>query len=150
MATTIILKHHGKVVKGKKVYYRQDLIDYCLKELEGKEFEEVLKEKTKHVSTNAFGFYFKGIIGTALQAEMFGGWEKEELHEYFAKQFLSYTDHEKYIGQNGETVIKEVTKVRSLSALNSKEMSEYCNKVIAWLAYHKIVILNPENYDIRK
>ncbi len=76
MATTIVLKHYGKVVQGVKRYYRPELLADNLKELEGKEFEEVLKEKTKNVSTDAHAFYRGGIIKTAMADEMFGGMDK--------------------------------------------------------------------------
>ena len=150
MATTIVLKHYGKVVQGVKRYYRPELLADNLAELEGKEFEEVLKEKTKHVSTDAHAFYRAGIIGTAMKDEMFGGWTKDEVHDHFAGLFLSYADKEKAINGEGKTVMIDVLKIKSTSSLNSKQMFEFCEKVIRWLAFHKIIVKDPEQYQLTK
>ena len=41
----VTIKHYGKIVKGVKHYYNPKLYSQNLLELEGKEFEEVLREK---------------------------------------------------------------------------------------------------------
>ena len=150
MATTIVVKHYGKVVKREMKFYRPELLLSNLTELEGKEFEVTIKEKTKKVSTDAHAFYRGGIIKECMRYEMFGGWTKDEIHEFFADMFLGYFEMVKHFGADDETTLKEVRKIRSTSALNSKEMSEYCEYVIRWLAQHSIVIKDPEQYEQSK
>ena len=149
MATTVVLKHYGKVVNQELKYYQPKLLLSNLAELEGKEFEVVLKEKVKSVSTDAHAFYRGGIIKQCLSYEMFGGWTKDEIHEFFADMFLGYMDTKKIITRTG-TVNIPIQKIRSTGALNSKEMYEYCQQVIRWLAQHDIVILDPEQYELTK
>jgi len=149
MATTIVLKHYGKVVKGVMEFYRPQLLKSNLTELEGKEFELVLKEKYKGVSTDAHAFYRGGILGTALASETFGGWTKDEVHEHFVEMFLSYADTKKIITRNG-TVNVPIQKIKSTSALSSKAMKEYCDQVIRWLAQHDIIVLDPDQYELSK
>lgn len=146
MATTLVLKHYGIIKNGERLYYNKQLHAANIKSLEGQEFEEVIKLKTKKVSSDFHAFYRGGIIKECLQYEMFGGWTKEEVHDFFAKKYLSYEVDEKIIDEQGNTKLHRVSKIRSTSDLNSKEMSEYCEKVIRWLAYHSIIIKDPEQY----
>lgn len=87
----VTIKHYGKIVKGVKYYYNKNLYAQNLSELEGKEFEEVFKKKHKRVSLDAHGYYRGGVLGTALDSEMFGGWDRDDIHDFFAKMYLSYT-----------------------------------------------------------
>jgi hypothetical protein len=147
MATTIVLKHYGKVSNGMANLYRKDIYEQIMKELDGKEFELTIKERSKKISQRAHGFYRKGIIGTCMKDEQFGGWDKDHIHEFFARKFLSYQEEEKQLTDAGETRFVWVNKIQSLSSLNSKEMTEFCDKVINWLATINIIILPPENYQ---
>ena len=79
----VVLKHYGKIIGGKRRYYNPDLHNESLKSLEGKEFEEVIKEKHKRVSQDAHGYYRGGVIGTAMEFEMFNGWTKDDIHDFF-------------------------------------------------------------------
>lgn len=146
MGTTLTIKHYGRVVNGKKVYLRPDILTKNLEMLEGEEFEEIIKKKAKAVSSRSKGFYFGGIIRVCSGQEMFGGWTEDDIHDYFAGMFLSHYAEEKAFNTKKETFTKTVQKVKSISSLNSKEMSEYIEKVISWLAYHGIEIETPEQY----
>ncbi len=79
-----------------------------------------------------------------------GGWTKDEIHEEFAGRFLSYADKERFIDANGKAGTRDVIKVKSTSGLNSREMFEFCEKVIRWLASHKIIVKDPEQYELSK
>lgn len=146
----VILKHYGKREKGKVIYYNPLLFLETLDELEGKEFECVYKEKHKRVSTDAHGYYRAGIIGECLKSELFGGWDKEDIHKHFAGLFLTYVTHEKCLDKKGNTIYKEVILKQSTADLSSKEMFEYCEKCIQWCAEHEIIIHTPEQYQLNR
>ena len=137
------LKHFGKVVNNKKIYYNEKLYAQQLKSLEGKEFEEVIKEKSKRVSEDQHGYYRKGVIGTAMEFEMFGGYDRDDIHDLFAGLFLT---EQRSMFLNGTTERYEVKKVRSTSSLNRKEMAEFIDKCIRWLAEHEIVVKDSWEY----
>ncbi len=145
----VTLKHYGVITKGKEVFYNKPLYLEVISELEGKEFDLVIKEKHKKVSTDAHGYYRAGIIGECLKSEIFGGWDRDEIHEFFSDEFLTYTVTEKYL-KNGATIYREKIKKTSTSELNSKEMFEYCEKCIRWCADNEIIIHTPEQYLLCK
>lgn len=143
----IIYHHYGKVTNGALVHYNWPLFKQTLSSLEGLEFDLILKEKHKRVSLDTHGYYRGGIIKECMQYEIFGGWDENDIHEFFADMFLKYT----------KTLIRSdinkrilVTKVQSTAELNQREMNEFIDKVIAWLANEGIVIHSPEQYFLGK
>lgn len=151
MSKQTVIKHFGKVVNGKRIYYNKELHQQFINDLEGKEFEEVIKIKFKKVSSDAHGYYRGGILGECLNYEMFASWTRDELHErLFAPMFLSYNTTVKSLNKEGETVYENTTKIESTSSLSSKEMFEFCNKCIQWLAEHGIIVHSPEEYLLGK
>ena len=146
----VILKHYGKIEKGKVIYYNPMLFISTQKQLEGKEFELILKEKAKRVSHDAHAYYRAGIIGECMENEMFGGWDREEIHEHFVGLFLSEVVVEKAFDKKGNTIHKESIKKRSTSSLSSKEMKEFTENCIRWCAEHDIIIKTSEQYQLNK
>jgi hypothetical protein len=144
----VTLKHYGVVTKGKLVYFNPLLFLEVITQLEGKEFELVIKEKHKRVSTDAHGYYRAGIIGECLKSELFAGWEREDIHKHFSDMFLSVVTHQKCFDKKGNTIHKEVILKQSTADLSSKEMFEYCEKCIQWCAEEGIVIHTPEQYRL--
>ena len=150
MARNLVLKHFGKVVNGKRIYYNNDLHNESVRDLEGQEFEETIKLKHKKVSTDAHGYYRGGILGECMEYEMFKSWEREEIHaRHFAPMFLSYKRSVKYLAGE-ETLFRDETQIISTSSLSSKEMFEFCEKCIHWCANHGIIIRTPEEYLLGK
>ena len=150
MAKQTVIKHFGKVVNGKRIYNNPALHDEYVKDLEGKEFVEVIKVKFKKVSTDAHGYYRGGILGECMNYEMFQGWTREEIHDnHFAPLFLSYKKAIKYLS-GGETLFRETTVVESTANLSSKEMFEFCERCIQWLTEVGIVVHTPEEYLLGK
>ncbi|MES2395838.1 MAG: hypothetical protein V4549_07535 [Bacteroidota bacterium] len=150
MAKKTVIKHFGKVVNGKRIYYNDMLHNEYVSSLEGEEFEEVIKLKSKRVSQDAHGYYRGGILGECMNYEMFRGWSRDEIHlQHFAPMFLSYTKTTKYIA-GGETMYRESRDVISTASLNSKEMFEFCELCIQWLAEHGIVVHTPQEYLLGK
>lgn len=139
------IKLHGIVKRSKKVYYNPDLYVKVLQELEGKEFEEIVKEKQEKPSKNTHGFYRGGIIASCLTTEKFAGWDKDEIDDFFCNMFLS-EKIEKVFG----TTRTEITRIGSTGDLNQKEMNEFIEKVIHWLSEEGIEILSPEQYNLSK
>lgn len=149
MAKHTTIKHFGKIVKGKRIYYNPELHAESLHALEGKEFEEVIKLRFKKVSNDFHGYYRGGIIGECLDSNIFAGWERNEIHDFFAQMFLTYAKTIKFIGSKG-THYREQVNTISTSSLSSKEMSEFCDKVIQWCAENGIIIHSPEEYLMSK
>lgn len=139
----IQIKHSGKVVNGVKIYDNPLLYRQQLQELEGKEFIEIIKEKTRKPSNNQYGFYRGGILPTCHSSEMFSHFDtKDDIHSnYFAPKFLSYMVNVK-VGNESY----EIKKVRSLSEISEKEFSVFIERVIADCADNGIHILLPEEY----
>lgn len=139
----IEIKHSGKVVNGVKIYSNPLLYHQQIQDLEGKEFIEVIKEKTRKPSISQYGYYRGGILPTCHSSEMFFHFDnKDDIHtNYFAPKFLSYKvlvelKNERY----------EITKVKSLSQLSEKEFSIFIERVLADCAENGIEILTPEEY----
>jgi hypothetical protein len=149
MAKQAIIKHFGKVVNGKRIYYRPELHIEALHDLEGQEFEEVIKLKFKKVTNDAHGFYRGGILGECMDYELFAGWERDDIHEHFARLFLSHKRMVKYIAGD-ETMFREETIVQSSGDLSTREMFQFCQKCIQWCAEKGIVIKDPEQYYLDK
>lgn len=138
-----LIKHFGRVMNGRKVYHNKALYYQQMALLEGKEFEEVIKERKKKVTNDQYAYYFGGVLNECFNTEIFSAFNKAaDVHEYFEYKFLSYN----VMIEVGD-VKKEKTKYWSLSELGKKEMSNFIEKVI----YHckedlKIKILTPEEY----
>lgn len=149
MAKNATIRHFGKVVNGKRIYYNDKLHSESVWALEDQEFEEVIKLKFKRISTDAHGYYRGGILGECLDYEMFRGWTRNDLHSFFSEKFLSYTKTSKYIAGE-ETMYREKIEVQSTSSLSSKEMFEFCEKCINWCANQGIIIHSPQEYLLDK
>lgn len=150
MATPPTYHHYGKVTNGSLVHYNWPLFKQSLASLEGKEFDLIVKEKRKRVSLDTHGYYRGGIIRECLQYEIFGGWEEEDVHDFFSFEFLGHTKTFMVRHDNGMISYRNLKKVPSTADLSQKEMNEYIEKVIAWLANEGIVVHSPEDYYLGK
>ena len=147
----MILKHYGKVISGKRIYYNVELHREAIFNLEGQEFEEVIKLKHKKVSEDAFAYYYAGVIGTALEYEMFGGWNKDDIDEFFSDMFLTYTKTLCLKEDNGTETFRTIKKVESKGqGFSSKKMWEFTEKCIVWLSENGIYVAPSENYVLGK
>lgn len=145
----ITYHHFGRVTNGNLVHYNYPLFKQSLAQLEGLEFDLVLKEKHKRVSLDTHGFYRGGIVKECLQYEIFGGWNEDDVHDFFADMFLSYT-RTVTIKTENSVIHRNIRKTQSTAELNQREMNEYVDRVIRWLADEGIVIQSPENYFLGK
>lgn len=138
------IKHFGKVIKGRKVYNNPELYTAQLHQLEGQEFEEIIKKRTRKVSYSQHDFYRGGILPTCYQAEMFSHYDKpDDIHEdYFADKFLSYKKD--VVLPDGKRIQK--TKVISTADLNMEEMSKFIEKVLIECEMLGISIMSKDEY----
>lgn len=146
----IHLRHYGKIINGKKTYYNESLYNQTIRSLEGREFEEVIKEKHKKVSHDQHAYYRGGVLGTALEYEIFGEWNEKELHLFFGDLFLSYIIEEKYLVTDGTTKKRHVKRIESTADLSTKEMAQFIDHVIGWLAQQGIVVKDATQYYLEK
>lgn len=146
----VIYKLYGKVVNGSLIQYNPDLHKQVVNSLEGKEFELILKEKKKRVSLDQHGYYRGAIVKECTNYEIFGGWSEDDIHDFFADQFLSYKKTLIVRYDDGSELVRTLRKIESTSGLSTKEMSEFIEKVIMWLSSQGIVILSPEEYYLGK
>jgi len=139
----IILR--GKVVKGVRHYNNPRLVELQLEKLEGKEFEEVLQKKREGISGDQYAYYFGGIIaGTCMKAEIFAGWTKDEIDQYFCTELLSLSKVRVVGGK-----VKQIVNVQQKSDLSMAEFAEFVDNVIKLLAMeHQIAVLPPEDYKL--
>lgn len=142
--------HYGKIIHGMLTYYNKALLDLEIKELDGYEFDIVLKEKKKRVSLDTHGYYRGGVLREALKYEKFDGYSEDDIHDLFADMFLR---QDKMLIQryaNGKTRIRSIIKVRSTADLNQSEMNIFIKDVVEWLEAEGIVIHPPEAYYLSK
>jgi len=137
------IKHHGRIVDGKKQYYNRELYMDQIAALNGKEFVEIIKEKHVKPSTDQHGYYRAAILITCYKTEMFNSLDNKDcVHDdYFAPKFLGYY---KPVTVSGRTT--EHFKVRSLADLNKDEMTEFINRVLAECEELGISCPQPEEY----
>jgi hypothetical protein len=137
------VRHFGKVVRGRKVYNNPELYNLQLQQLEGKEFEEIIKVRSKRTTDSQHAYYRGAILPACFQSEMFGHCDKpDDIHEYFADRFLSYT----VMIHRPDGTKFESKRIRSMADLNRQETSEYIARVKMECEILEIQILSPEEY----
>lgn len=137
-----IFKHRGRIRNGKLVLKDLELYRANLEKLEGKQIYITINEETENTTLDQQK-YLRGIIyGTALQSETFGGWSKQEIHDYYCDKFLSKIVSKEI---NGEMHEFKITK--STSGISKKKMSEFIELVKNDLASeHNVVIKDINDY----
>lgn len=138
------IRHFGKVKGGRTVFSNQQLYFQQLSQLEGKEFELVIKERLKRPTISQYNYYRGAILSSCFESEMFSYFDTaDQIHsDYFAPKFLSHTVLVKL-----PTKQYEILKVRSMADLTRKEISEFIERVIVECALIDIQILSPEEYQ---
>jgi hypothetical protein len=147
MATKVQVIHYAEVLEDGKtiIYSNPSLRDAQIQQLAGKKIEIEYRKQRKSISKDTFGYYWGGIVPTALEFEMFGGWSDKRFDLYFRGKYLSYT--ELFI-VNG--VKEEKVYVKDLKDLSQEEMNIYITQVVQWLAENGIVILDPKQYKLQQ
>ena len=109
-------------------------------DLNGKQWEVAIKRHRKRRSTKQSNMYWMWIDEITPYVSEATGYEKDEIHKIFKQNFLPAIKME----MGGLTAEGWSTK-----DLNTKEMSDYCNRIHRWAAGFGIVLpLPPERgYD---
>lgn len=143
-SSSINIKHFGYVKGGKAIFHAKELYDRQLLQLEGKEFELIIKERKRKVTISQFNYLFGAILPTCHASEMFAHYDKpEDIYEdYFAPKYLSFK--KQVVLPDGRKNI--ITKYRSLTDLSVPEMAAFIEKVLADCAMNGIEVLDPESY----
>lgn len=141
---SLLIKHFGFIKNGRKVYHNPELYNAQLLQLEGQEFEEIIKKRTRKTTHSQFDFYRGIILPICYQQECFSHYDKpDDIHDdYFADKFLSYT--KTVTLPDGRKVEKKRTI--STSSLTVEEMSKFIEKVIIDCAELGIIIKDPQAY----
>ena len=102
-----------------------------------KEWRVEIKENTKKRSNNANNLYWKwlSIIGDDL------GYKPQELHESLKYKFLGTEKRTTIFGQEYEVV-------KSTTSLNTKEFSDYMERVQALALMYDLKLPQPDYYGL--
>lgn len=145
-----IIRHYG-IMKGRKIYLANlPLFEKNADALEGKKIEFVIKEELEKPSVDQHAYYRGGVLETGLTAECFGGWTSDELHKFFMSYFLGIEVHVAVKRKDGTEFINNRRDVPSLADLNKKDMAEYIEKCIAFLAHEGITVHSAAQYKLNK
>ena len=132
----------GRVENGAILWDRPHMRYSQLLQLEGKEIQETISERSHSTSDSMRGFYFGGIIKcTLMQTEEFAGYTKEEIHQTLMKELRSY---------NKEVSGKQKTFVDEFRNFNRKQVNEFVEDVLNFLGTLDIQVLTPEEYKLGK
>jgi len=146
----IQIRHYG-IMKGRKIHlHNVPLFNKNADGLDGKRIELTIKEVHETPSSDQHAYYRGAVIETGLTAECFGGWSGDELHKFFVDLFLGIIKHVEVKHKDGSLHITDRRDVPSLSDLSKKEMAEYVEKCIMFLAQEGIVVHTPDQYKLNK
>ncbi len=102
---------------------QEALNDIAHLELDGKQWEVSVKRHRKRRSLKQNRLYFKWCGEVAEHVVEYTGYETDEIHEFFKQNFLP--------GRRIEIEGMEAVRFTT-TKLNTKEMSEYCNRIYRW------------------
>lgn len=142
----IVLRHYG-IMKGRKIYIHNVPLYYKNADaLEGKRIELSIKEVHEKPSTDQHAYYRGAVIETALTAECFRECTGDEVHKFLSDRYLGFTII-KSIGKYG---MSEFRVVPSTADLTRKEMAEYVDRCIGFLAENGVVVHTADEYKLHK
>lgn len=131
---SIIPKFYGRIVGGKKQYYRPKQYANWMLLMEGKEFEEVIQQKIVNPSNDQHAYYRAIVRWLSYETEIFGGWDEDYIHSFFANKLLSRKIVTQIYHNDGSMTSEELIIIPSTAKLTRKEMSEFIQKFLDWLA----------------
>ncbi len=143
------VRFYGNVVNGVRQYNRPLQHQALLKHIEvhGGQFEESIMLRFEDETKEQHGYYRGGIIvATCMQTDLFDGWLKEDIHEHFAKLFLTTMKRKELHKKDGTIEVSEFPHTESTGDLGKKRMSEFIDKVLNYLAEYEIYPLTPQEY----
>lgn len=136
----------GHVRNGKRIYHKPILVEKIIEQLEGQQFEEVIKKKEKGKSHSQLAYYFGGIVKkTCMECTLFEGWTEKEIDAFFRQEFIGYVATKVIDGKQENFLVAE-----HLSNLTVAEMANFIDRVTQWLAEHEIYVLTPDEFKLNK
>jgi hypothetical protein len=127
--------HRGKVAQGKKIYDNPSRYLVQLSKLEGKRFEETLRQEKSKRSLNQNAAYW-GIVINILSDHL--GYDKDAMHDALKVKFASHVDP-----KTGLTVTESTTK------MDTKRFMKYYEDIQRWASeFLNCYIPNPNEYDL--
>jgi hypothetical protein len=132
----ITLEHRGKVSNGALQLWDLEKYQHDIERHDGCDIRLIIVEDVPNHTTEQMRTFRGHITDCALQAEDFGGWTKQEFQEAMKYQFLRETKDVK----QPDGSYKEIERVPSLGDLNIKQMSEFIENVINFLAELEIKV----------
>lgn len=145
MSKKPLLRHLGNAKDG--VAYLDDVELYVenIKSLEGQRIQVTIEAYSEPKTQGQLGYFFGGILPTAMQDECFGGWTKQEIREHLESKFLQKT-YMKTI--NGEEVCIFTTE--TVGDLNKEQLNEFIGDCLWYLAGLGIEVKDPSQYRLDK
>ena len=142
----IQIRHYG-IMKGRKIHlHNVPLFEKNADALEGKRIELSIKEVHEKPSTDQHAYYRGAVIETALTAECFGEWTGDEVDEFLSDKYLGF-NIVKHMGKYGGASFRVVP---SKADLTRKEMAEYVDRCIGFLAENGVVVHTADEYKLHK
>jgi hypothetical protein len=133
----------GVPKNGIFVPFQPQLYKDILLKNDGRKIDLLIKDHEEPKSKQQLGFFFKVIIrDVCMQTELFGGWDKDEIYEFFCSEFLAKTKTLKL--KSGKEKILQLNA--TLSACNKLETAIFIDNVIRFLANEGIEVPDPINY----
>lgn len=145
-----VLRHYGIMKAGIIHLHNLPLYQKNAAELEGKRIEFTVTEEREKPSVDQHAYYRGGVLETGLTAECFRGWTADQLHAFFIDGFFGIDRLVCIKLKNGQTIERIIRDKPSLADLGKKDMAEYIDKCISFLAIEGVVVHTPEQYKLAK
>lgn len=139
-------RFYGKTKSGKLMFSEENMKRWMavLQDIEfgSGEFELEIKQREYNANSSQFGYLYGGVYREALLTNKFKSWTEDEMEEHFGNLFLAERITIEVPGKPVE--VKRI--IKSTSSLSRKELSEFIERVIAWLANEGIAVSGSEDY----
>lgn len=143
-----IERHYGTIdLKGNFVFTERNQMRFenAVRNLSGKDFELEIREVQSHATESQYAYFRKAIITICLAAEMFGGWDEDEIINHFTDRFLRTVK----LKQAGKLILG-ISSTRKIENLSKKSMSKFIDDVLNWLSTNGISVGTPEEYFLNR
>lgn len=150
MSSEIIPKFYGRIIDGVRYYHKPMMYREYMKQLEGKEFEEIIIERQKEASTDQHAYYRATVRWLCVEMETFAGWDEKVLHQFIARKLLGRVIVQEFTHKDGSITSEEITIVPSTAQLSRKEMSKFIDSFLNWLGLEGIYPPEPDQFVTKK
>lgn len=138
---------YGTIKNGKRLYWKPNLHQTLISSLEGKVFEEIIRERIEPSTDDQRGYLFGAIIRkTCMNTELFGGWTEDEIYDFFAGKFFSVKKTVIFKGK--EYTIKKPLSLNKRNGAGKKRVSEFISRIVEFLANEGIEVQDPSSYKL--